>query len=181
MSLQRKLIRKEAVAILLNQIPAIGARVYSNRRTALFDAELPLIGVYDDGEASVSIAADAPREYKRTVSLKFEIVAEDSSETALEDVLDDVAHALEQILFRNDTLNKKSTGSRLVKVEKEFSIEGKKVIGACLVSFEVDYYVDAPEAATDNFPAYEEAGVEIDTAPAPDEVPEIEAEIALPQ
>jgi hypothetical protein len=180
-SLQRKLIRKEAVAILLNQIPAIGARVFSNRRTAIFDSELPLIGVYDDGEPSITTTADGPREYKRTVALKFEIVADDSSETVLEDVLDDIAHALEQIFFRNDTLNKKSTGSRLVKVEKDFSIEGKKVIGACTVTFEIDYYVDAPEAASDNFSAFEEAGVEIDTAPAPDSVPEIEAEIVLPQ
>ncbi len=180
MSLQRKLIRKEAVAILLNQIPAVGARVYGNRRTAMTSDELPLIGVYDDGEASITLAADAPREYRRVVSLNFEIVAEDSSEVALEDTLDDIAHAIEQIFFRNDMFNGKANTSTLVKVEKEFGIDGRQVVGACKLTFEVVYHVDAPEAATDNLPALTETGVEIDTAPV-DEVPEIESELAVPQ
>jgi hypothetical protein len=181
MSEQRKLIRHEVVAILTGQIAAVGARVFASRKAVLFHDELPCIAVYTDGENPPTLISDGPREYGRTCRLKIEIVADGANEISVEDQLDDIAHQVEQILFRNDTLNSKCTRSQLGEVTNGYSVDGEKVIGACSIAFDVSYPQLAPDPATDNLPAFETAGVELAAGPTPDGVPEIGAEIAVPQ
>ncbi len=181
MSAQRKLIRNEAAAILSGQIPEIGTRVYTSRKKALFESELPCIVVFSSGEPSPKILSDGPREYLRTCNLKFEVATQGTDEDSVEDELDMLAHKLEQIFFRNDTLNSKCTGMTLGEVNIGFSVEGRQITGVCAVNFDATYPVDAPDPTEDNLPAFTSAGVEIDAGPEPDAVPEIAAEIALAQ
>ncbi len=180
MSQKRKLIRQAALAMLVGQTAA-GARVFVDNADRVFEEELPCILLNPDGEASIEISSDGPREYKRQLTLHVITAAKGATLASVLDALDDLDHQVEQILFRNDTFNGTAANSRLVRVDQDLAIEGKTIVGSHRITFEVAYYQDAPDPAGDQLDSFESAGVEIDTAPSPDGVPEIEAEVALPQ
>lgn len=180
MSQKRKLIRHAALAMLVGQTAA-GTRVFEDNADKVFELELPCLLLNPDGEAAIDLASDGPREYRRTMTLHVLTAVKGATLAAVLDALDDLDHQVEQIFFRNDTLNGTAAGSRIVRVSQDVVAEGRQLVGSHQLTFEVTYYQDAPDPAGDTLDAFESAGVKVDTGPVPDNVPEIEAEIPLPQ
>lgn len=143
MSALRKVIRKK-VATVLNAAASVTslATVIESRYSPLWESELPLVLVYVDGENSEKIN-ESPREYQRDIRLGFEIVAE--ALDGVEDTLDDIAEAVEQVIFADETLGGTASDSMLKSVDIEFRTQAQKTVGALLIGFAVPYRQVVPD------------------------------------
>src|SRR5947209_4166802 len=98
MSHKRTLIRQAAVT-KLSGATAAGTRVYSNVSLPLDELELPAINLYTLSESSEEFNVGPPR-LRRNLKLACEITAEANS--SLDDTLDSIAYAVEQLLQGQD-------------------------------------------------------------------------------
>lgn len=147
MSAQRKAIRQSLAAILKNAATAAGDRVFSSRSTPIFESELPAILVYTRSE-SVELFAESPREYKRTVTVVIEAVAETTGEN-LDDQLDDVGQEIEAALAVDHTAG--DTVSELTLSGSDLLVDrdGEKYQGAVKLEYQAIYYTCADEDSGD--------------------------------
>lgn len=159
MASRRKAIRKAIKAALVGKTSA-GAQVFDSISSALWAETLPTIAIYCRSE-SVEEQNSAPREYKRTIELVVECIAEggsaedpSSAGPFLDDVLDDISDQVELELNRDETLgpvlNALGQVVALVdeillnNVEFEYRGEGRKPTGSCRLVFFVTYYEHRP-------------------------------------
>lgn len=142
----RELIRKQAVARLLNKTSA-GASVYASRIEPFisndWEDQLPAIVVYTQDESG-EIWTAAPREYRRSVELVVEIHA--SGDSTLDDTLDTVARQVEIELLKDDTLGGTVEDLRYARTRMVLRDEGQTLLGGCRISFEADYIDAHPNA-----------------------------------
>lgn len=149
---------RQRVAELLKGKTLAGDRVFSNRASATWSEELPIIAVYTRGEI-VEDQNTAPREYKRTIDLVIEVVAEGpevdptnpnpSDKTPAEDVLDEICDSVEKELGRDDRLGETLNllGERVALVDQtvlqgilfDFQSEGVRPQGSAIMTFNVIY------------------------------------------
>ena len=156
MTAERKAIR-QAMASLLVGKTAAADRVFANRTAPLWEAELPAIIVYTRSEASRILDAAAKR-YERTVSLSVECVAQAVND--VDDVLDDMAEAIEQAVAADDTLAGTASDVEVTSTELEVVETGEKPMAALRLNFAARYVKYAPpELPLD---AFETAQVEYD-------------------
>lgn len=156
MASKRREIRNKFRDLLLGKTDA-GANVFSNRASATWSEELPIIAVYSRAE-SVEQLNTAPLEYRRVIEMAVEIVAE-GSETpgavmALEDTLDEIAEQVEKELSRDETIGETLNyfgkkvalvdALRLKTIEFDFQGEGVKPTGSAIMLFDVTYYEMRP-------------------------------------
>jgi len=145
----RELIRKQAVALLLNKTGA-GASVYASRIEPFisndWEQELPAIVVYTQDESGELWTA-APREYRRSVELVVEIHA--SGDSTLDDTLDNLARQVEIELLKDDTLGGTVEDLRYARTRMVLRDEGQSLLGGCRISFDADY-IDAHPTADFN-------------------------------
>lgn len=151
--LLKKTIRKKIVELLRGNTDA-GSRVLPNASIFPSDGELPVILVYPRSE-SVSEYARAPRELERTLDVAIEVIAkgpEDNpdlatpaqGEKSLEDILDDIAEQIEEIMHKDDSLGGVADESIYTNAEYEFDKAGSMPIGSVRLTYSVKYYTMAP-------------------------------------
>jgi len=154
---KRKLIRKKVVELLKGATDA-GTAVFPNASVPPWQEELPVILVYPRSEGATEYA-QAPRELERDLDLAIEIVAAGpeeneeletpGSEKSLEDILDDIAEQVENVLDADDSLGCTADESMLENTEFEFDASGGQPIGSCRLTYGVTYYTMSPRN-TDN-------------------------------
>ena len=144
MTHQRRLIRHSVVDRLLDRTDA-GPRVFKTRMRPLFDQELPAILVYSMAERS-DHRQTAPRELKRDLRLGIEIVAK--ADEGLDDVLDDIADQVEAIMSADDTLSGNAADCWLTVTDIRVVKDGDTVMGACRLTYSVEYYTQEPREDT---------------------------------
>lgn len=145
----RQAIREAIKAALVNRTPAAG-RVMTNRRTPLSqspsamgdDKELPAILIFTRDESSV-IFDESPRRYRRTATVEVEAALEISPTTALDDDLDTFALQIETLMLLDDMLSGAANDTRLTGTGMTIADTGAKLIGAVILTFEVEYFTYA--------------------------------------
>jgi hypothetical protein len=177
MTAERKAIRLH-VANLLKDKTAAGEKVFASRAFPVWDQELPVVLVYTNAEQS-EILNEAPREYRRTVRLVVEALAK--ADQGVDDILDDMAEAIEQAMALDDTLAGKATDCRVSQVDLEVVDGGEKAIAALRLSYDVQYVKLAPvEQPEPIVSAFEGADVKMDIAVADGRIDSTQT-INLPQ
>lgn len=157
MANRRKLIRKRVREVLLNQTDA-GSKVYSNLSSPHWGENTPEIAIFTRSE-TIEDLGTAPKEYKRTLELAIEIVAEgtetpnENDGKLVEDIVDDIAEQVEAALEKDETLGE-IPGSDpacvyidelfLNNVEFQFEIGQKPTASARLI-YSVIYYEARPK------------------------------------
>lgn len=172
MSLQRIAIRSHLASMLKTAIPECQGRVYPSRAAPLDDTKLPAICIYTRSER-VELFASAPKVYRRYARVQIEIFAR--GDETVDDVLDTLAHKVEMAIFSNPMLKVKiganveegAADSTLVESTLDISAEGNSPIGVCGVTWDIEYYEDAPNDLTAELPELDIVDVGIDLA-APD-------------
>lgn len=166
MSAARKAIRHKIVELLKAEPQlAFGDRVFANRATPLDEGDLPAVLVYTLEESAEIF--DEPRRYRRTCQVAVEIAARQAvgdTPPALDDELDDLCEAIEARLCADERLDGTAIDSRLAGTEFEYEGEGRRVIAAARMKFEVDFFSEAPEDKSGDLDPLERAGVDYDLA-----------------
>lgn len=145
MSTQRKLIRKAAAAALLNRT-LVGANVFASRSAPMWeDYELPAICIYGTRE-TITLQDESPRKYRRELELRIEVAATGAD---ADDQLDDIGNQVEQCIGRSNRLTyaKEQTVADILLAgeQLEYRTEGKRTIGALVISYTVTYYSYEPD------------------------------------
>lgn len=154
MSHPRQAIREAARQALLNRTRAAD-RVSTNRAKPVpqrpmarsEEGTLPTLLVYTRSE-QVALFDESPRRYRRTVELVVEAVAEEV--TDLDGELDDFAQEVEVAMLRDDTLGGTLNDLRLASTATAIADEGAKLMGAAIITFEAEYFTEAPVPGTDD-------------------------------
>lgn len=143
----RKLIRDKAVAILKAADTDAALRVYPNRIKPLmcnnFQNELPAIKVFTLAESS-DIFNVAPREYKRSVQLGIEVMAE--ANDALDDALDTIARQVELALLNNNLMDEVCNDIHYTSSTMGLREDGDSQIGFIGIIFTAEYLDELPNA-----------------------------------
>jgi len=182
-SAERKQLRAAIVALLkASPATAAGNRVFANSAVPLAQQDLPCILVYPKSEAAEEF--DAPRRYRRKVQMVIAVAAEQGTApgaAALDDVLDDICAQIETKIFLDELIGGKAADSMLTGIEFDFSGEGEKAIGCARMTFEMEYFTDAPVDQSGTLEPLEEAGTKWDIPPSTP--PSVDAEdlMELPQ
>lgn len=143
MAHQRKLIRT-AVEDRLKASGIVPAeRVFSNRSRELKRNELPAILIYALEEA-VEQSCEAPREYKRTLTIAVEMVAQAAEESDLDDTLDDMAEMVEAEIFKDETFGGVASDTLLGASSFEVLEGGEKPVGRLGVTLSMPYFQQLP-------------------------------------
>ena len=153
----RKTIRKKVVEILKDNIAEIGANVFPNATVPPWHKELPVILVYIQKEGS-SKYAEAPKELERSLDIEIEIVATGpeinvelvtpGANKSLEDILDDIAEKVENLMDVDDSLQDTVSESFLSGTELEYDAAGGSPIGSCRLTYSATYYTMSPRDTT---------------------------------
>lgn len=139
---QRQVIRDKMVSLLIGKTSA-GLKVFSNRSLVNLEENLPAICIYTRSENS-SEWGHAPRTLKRVVQIAIEIIGAQTTDTSLEDVLDEIAQVVELELCRDDTLVGTVEDCILSGTEFQSDDTGAVPIGSVRLSYDVTYLTDMP-------------------------------------
>lgn len=162
---KRKKLRYACARILTGQT-VCGSNVFANRPTPAFESELPGIFVYTVSEPA-SLRNEAPRVYKRECKLITEIIAHATVNS--DDVVDDIAAVVEDIMFRNGYLRDPTTSEDtldglcdLENTEIGLFDEGDKITSSCKITWNAPYESEAPEpTSAEDLDAFAVADVKI--------------------
>jgi hypothetical protein len=128
-------------------------RVYANRPTPLWEAELPCVCVYTampESGSEPSEVESRPSIYKRDLKVAVEILAK--ADASVDDTLDDLAEKVEQAIGDNqesfarqavadseDTVITDTGIVDLINTDIQLVDDGRKIIGSCKMTFVVPY------------------------------------------
>lgn len=159
---QRKLIRDAVTKLLSEAGTAAERRVFASRSAALIPKDLPAILVYAKNERA-EISNQAPREYKRTLSLSIECVSIAYREEELDDKLDCFAYQVEKALFIDETFGGVASDAVLTDTEIEILTDGEQPIGAVKIGVEITYYQRIPsDESSDDLDDFLKMGTKVD-------------------
>lgn len=182
----RKTIRDKLVAVITAGVsdfggsvnPALG-RVFENRMKPIWEAELPAVNVYGINE-SAEIFNVAPREYKRTLAVRIDVVVKADENT--DDAIDALTRKIEKILFMNETLDGVVSDVVLGDTEMELDTDGRSLTGLARMTWLVTYFTFAPgDEALENLDDFERMHAKTVQTSATETTPTIEDEIELEQ
>lgn len=127
---------REAVKTMLLSNTIAGLNVYSNRVSAFWKSELPSISIFTTEEEAT------PRDlgnksYIRTMQLRLEVHAEATED--LDDLLDDAAVQVEDIMNADQGLLGTAIGSKLTTTSIELAGDASTPVGVCSLNFEIKY------------------------------------------
>lgn len=144
---QRQLIREAAKAALVGKTAA-GDRVFETRAIPFKRLELPAISIYALEEAvDPTSKSTAPRELKRTLQLAIEALVEQGDN--VDDAIDSISLEIERAIHADETLGGTASDCILSSTDTDIIEEGSRLVGVASLTFAVDYYTYAPEAAPD--------------------------------
>lgn len=132
---------REKVTELLTGVTAAGARVYPTRTRPVWNGQLPAIAIYTETEEA-EVYDEAPRRYKRTLTLAIELYASDKDNC--DDVLDALSNQVEALMDGADTLGLEGVND-VVYAGAEMSVvgEGKALTGGAKLTYLVEYFTEA--------------------------------------
>lgn len=136
----------------------------------------PAILVYTLDE-KVEIFEEAPRRYERVISLAIEGLVDGNN---LDDAIDDLAHSIEQELFKNDTLDETAADCIFTGLSTSLEVEGLLPVAAVQLRFDVTYYQDAPDDAAHTLDDLNTVELSVHGVPDDNE-PESVSKITVPQ
>lgn len=165
MAHQRKLIRDAVVTRLKTGGTMAGQNVFGNRSRPLFPHELPAILVYSRTDAP-ELSNEAPREYKRTLTLGIECVAAGRNEEELDDILDEFCAQVESAIFKDETFGGLVSDTLLGDTELDILANGDKPAGGAKILLSAIYYQRLPEDLTGDLDDFKKMGVKVDLPPA---------------
>lgn len=146
MSLHRKKIRAALVTKLTSHTDA-GNRVYASRVKPIWNDTYPLILIQTNNE-SIETFNQAPKEYKRTLQIEIQIMAEAVTTGAIDDILDTVGAQVEARLYEEGTQlfdeddNELCEEVALRGAEMVIDKEGDRLYGVLSLNYEVVYYTE---------------------------------------
>jgi len=161
MAHQRKLIRDAIVSRLIQAGTMAERRVFGSRAVALQPKELPAILVYTKNE-QVEKSAEAPREFKRTVTVSIELVAQSDREETLDDALDDFCEQVEKAVFSDQYFDSLVSDCFLGDTEIEILSDGEKPIGAAKINLLMHYFQRLPGDLTGELDDFLSMGTKVD-------------------
>lgn len=150
MSHQRTEI-KAAIMGLLKGNTLAGDNVFINKLYPTDDSELPGLFIRAVSEQKEKIT-DTPKIHKRNFKLEIEVIVAEKRDVALELELDLVTAQIENLLEPDETLNGSCEDFEHESTEYNFSKDGSKSLGHCLLNCEALYTTEVayPEI-TDEF------------------------------
>lgn len=144
-ALHHRTIVRRAVRDLLKGRTSAGQKVDTTRIDTWRDNELPAISVYTRVEDVDDESAEtAPRELRRQVEV--EIVGAVGASDHMDDVMDALALEIETVMHADPFLGDVASDSILSGTEANVRDEGKRLIGIIILTYQVTYRTDAPEA-----------------------------------
>lgn len=167
MAHQRKLIREAVIARLKQAGTAAEDRIFGSRVRSIKEKELPCILVYTKQE-SAEVSIEAPREFKRDLTVTLELIVQGDTETDVDDALDDLAEQVEYAIFREETFGGVVSDVLLGETEIEILSEGERPVGGAKISLTMPYYQQMPGDQTGALEALETVNIKIDQATADD-------------
>jgi hypothetical protein len=175
---QRKQIRDAVIDALKRANTVAGSKVHGSRAVPIFEAELPCILVYTRNETA-EISVGAPREYKRSLTLALELVAQADTEAVLDDILDAFAKQVEAVMCKDETFGGVASDTVLGETEMDILADGKKPIGGLKITYTMPYYERMPADGVGGLVPFETANVNFDLPEQADD--ETEDTVELPQ
>lgn len=127
---------RNAIVNILDGSTSVGAKVFLNRPHPYNETDLPAIFIYTSEESAID-ANLSQKTYKRTLNLAIE--ARVSSSTSVDESLDDIAEEIENLIKADLTINGLCTNISMTGTEFDQTAEGRKVIGALRLNFEIKY------------------------------------------
>ena len=143
---KRKEIRNKILEILKNKTKAKD-RVYSNRVIPIGSYQLPAISIYTRSE-TLRIINDSPRQFERTLQLVVDIAA--SATNDLDDIIDDLAIAVERVMENNEALDDLFSDITLIETEIGLDSNADKLIGIASLVYDVKYCTEAEYQKVNN-------------------------------
>jgi hypothetical protein len=140
----RSQIRNAVTAILLGNTSAQN-RVYESRIYPLDNAKLPALLVYTKQENVADYSISYPRTQNRQLQLTIEAYVKASNNS--DEVADQIALEVEQLIAANPKLGGLAKDTILATTEIQFSDDGEKPIAYAIMNFTVSYTVkeNAPQ------------------------------------
>jgi len=162
MAHQRKLIRDAIVLRLLQAGTLAERRVFGSRAAPLQPKELPALLVYTKSE-QVEISNVAPQEFKRTLTVSLELVAQSDREETLDDLLDEFAFQVEKSIFSDQYFDDLVSECVLGDTDIEILSDGEKPIGAVKINLLITYFQRLPaDDSSDGFDDFLKIGTKVD-------------------
>ncbi len=182
----RKMIRDKLVEILTAGVADFGGsvdptagRVFENRMKPIWEAELPAANIYGINE-SAEIFNVAPREYKRTLNVRIDVVVTADANT--DDSIDALTRKIEKVLFQNETLDGIVSDVVLGDTEMELDTDGRSLTGLARMTWIVTYFTFAPgDEALEGLDDFETVNMKMAPSEATANTPKIEDQFELEQ
>ena len=124
-------------------VAAVAVPVYKSRAIPFWEMQLPAIAVYTLQETS-DHEETAPREYKRMLSLAIQILVSEKAGQVIDNVIDDIALQVENILFKDTWLNNAADDSALVSTTINHIERGDRLFWAANLQWDIEYRTWAP-------------------------------------
>lgn len=176
MAHQRKLVR-QAVAALLTNATAAGARVQATRIDPIGNTKLPFIAVYTPREeVDPELSTGEPRELTRQVQVEIAGFVAHTDAVPVDDAMDNLAEQIEAAMDADRHLSGEAAESVLESTETQVRAEDGRsdpLIGIVTLTYSVMYRTTPAIGTLDDFLRVKAThaltgGVE-DTVPAIDE------------
>lgn len=139
----RKAIRQSAVDLLKAGVTTVDDRVYKSRSSSIWgDSELPCVCVYTPDETPERVN-DFPKILNRRLTLNIDIFVEDKIDENMvsqtDDLLDDIAQTVEEIMDEHQTLKGNAQSNMLSSFKTTLLEEGKRPVGIARMAFTIEY------------------------------------------
>lgn len=143
----RKLIRDTVKDVLLNGNTLAGRNVFVNKKIHIDSDCLPQVIIHTEAE-SVELLDQAPKRYKRNLTLTIECFSRGIDEEECQDILDQLAWQVENLMADDDDLNGTVNKIDLTAVRQEYQETATHPIGACVMTYTAQYLTELPVLAT---------------------------------
>lgn len=148
----RTAIRDYTTQLLKTGVVGVGEHVFKSRFRRLPQTKLPALLIYTRrDQANDRNISDAPRVYKRHISLNVEVVG--AATKGLDDTLDDIAREVELLLENDNTLGGLVHDLEYRDTQIELDGEQDPPLGVAVMEFMVSYEDDLMEPVTNDLSA----------------------------
>lgn len=139
----RKLIRDYVKATLKDGGTLAGKNVFTNKKHHIDNECLPQIVIHTEGE-SIELLDQAPKRYRRDMDLVIEVFAKGTTEEDCQDILDQLAWQIENLLADDDDWNETVNKTDISSVKMQFSETSTNPVGCCIMTYKAQYLTELP-------------------------------------
>lgn len=177
----RAAIRAYAMGLLRVAMSASGIRTFSTRIRAWHEDELPAVGVYTFSETG-DVHDEAPRTYKRTLTLSVDLVPEQGpgGDGELADAADAMAKRVEDALLADPTWGGLIDDCVYAGTDTDMRAGGRDLVVGQTVRFTVTYESAAPLVDPDTLADFRTAHAEWTPKPGADDTAPMIDTVTLP-